>query len=50
MIPLTLTLLSGVMQVSPTLCQVDLLHPDGQIDTFELKCEYIINGDILPIS
>lgn len=47
---LTLSMLVGLMQVSPTHCQFELLHPNGVIDTHVVKCEYIINGDILPIT
>ncbi len=47
--PLTLTILVGLMQVSPTQCQFELLHPDGTIDTHQVKCEYIVPNSLLPI-
>jgi len=47
---LTLSILVGLMQVSPTHCQFEILHPTGDIDTHVVKCEYIIDGDILPIT
>ena len=31
----------GVMEVSPGVCQVDLLNPDQTLHTFEAPCEYI---------
>ena len=34
----------GVMEVSPGICQVDLLNPDKTLDTFEVKCEYVVTG------
>jgi hypothetical protein len=46
---LTLSMLVGLMQVSPSQCQFELLHPNGVIDTHVVKCEYIIDGNILPI-
>ena len=32
----------GVMEVSPGICQMELLNPDGTINTSEVKCEYIV--------
>ena len=46
---LKLSILVGVMQVSPTHCQFQLLHPDGTIDTHQVKCEYIVPNSLLPI-
>ena len=34
----------GVMEVSPGICQMELLNPDGTINTSEVKCEYIVPG------
>ena len=34
----------GVMEVAPGICQVDLLNPDKTINTFEVKCEYVVTG------
>ena len=45
----TLTILVGLMQISPTNCQFELLHPTGVIDTHVVKCEYIIPDQLLPI-
>jgi len=47
--PLTLTILAGLMQVSPTQCQFDLLHPNGVIDTHQIACERVILEELLPI-
>jgi hypothetical protein len=47
---LTLSMLVGLIQVSPTHCQFELLHSNGDIDTHVVKCEYIIDGNILPIN
>lgn len=39
----------GVMEVSPGICQMELLNPDGTINTSEVKCEYIVpNYEPLP--
>jgi len=46
---LQLTVLAGLMQVSPTQCQFELLHPDGTIDTHQIKCELIVPDALLPI-
>ena len=32
----------GVMEVAPGICQMDLLNPDGTINTSEVRCEYIV--------
>jgi hypothetical protein len=45
----TLTLLVGIVQISPTDCQFELLHPDGTIDTHQVKCELILPDALLPI-
>ena len=41
------TIVAGLMQIGPNMCQVDLLHPDNTIDTFVTKCELIISPDLL---
>ncbi len=46
---LQLTILAGLMQVSPNHCQFELLHPDGTIDTHQVKCELIVPDALLPI-
>ena len=46
---LTLTILVGMVQVSPTQCQFELLHPDGTIDSHQVRCEYIVPDVLLPI-
>ena len=36
-------LVVGVMEVSPGICQMELLNPNtGDINTSEVKCEYIV--------
>jgi len=42
-----LALVVGLMEVSPNMCQVDLLNPDNTIDTFEVKCEYMVNEEVV---
>ena len=37
-----LALIVGLMEVSPGICQMELINPDGTIDTSEVGCEYII--------
>jgi len=32
----------GLIEVSPGVCQMELLNQDGTINTSEVKCEYII--------
>lgn len=32
----------GVLEVSPGICQMELLNPDGTINTSEVRCEYIV--------
>ena len=34
----------GVMEVGPGICQMELLSPDGTINTSEVKCEYIVEN------
>ena len=34
----------GVMEVSPGICQIELLNSNGTINTSEVKCEYIVDG------
>ena len=46
---LQLSILAGLVQISPTQCQFELLHPNGIIDTHDLKCELIIPDVLLPI-
>lgn len=35
-------IIAGVMEVSPGICQLDLVNPDGTLNTSEVKCEYIV--------
>ena len=32
----------GVMETAPGICQADLLNPDNTVNTFKVKCEYIV--------
>ena len=34
----------GVVEVAPGICQMELLNPDGSINTSEVKCEYIVQN------
>ena len=38
----------GVMEISPGICQMELLNPDGTINTSEVKCEYFSDYEPLP--
>ena len=39
----------GVMEISPGLCQMELLNPNtGDINTSTVKCEYIV-PDYAPV-
>ena len=42
-----LTILVGVVEVGPNLCQVDLYHPNKTIHTFQTKCDLIIKEDVV---
>lgn len=44
MITTFVAIVVGVMEVSPGICQMELLNPDGTINTSEVKCEYIVEG------
>ncbi len=46
----TLTLLVGIVQISPTECQFQLLQPTGRIDTHIVECKYIVPEQLLPIT
>ena len=35
----------GLMEVGPGVCQLELLNPDGTINTSEVKCEYIVPSE-----
>ena len=37
-------IIAGVMEVSPGICQLDLINPDGTLNTSEVKCEYIVEN------
>ena len=32
----------GLMEISPGVCQMDLLNPDGSIYTSTLACEHVV--------
>ena len=32
----------GVMEIAPGICQMDLLNPDGTINTSQVGCEFIV--------
>ena len=44
MITTLVAIVVGVMEVSPGICQMELLNPDGSIQTSEVKCEYIVEN------
>ena len=33
----------GLMEISPGVCQMELLNPDGTINTSKVGCEYVIH-------
>ena len=35
------TIVVGLMEVGPGVCQIDLMHPDRSIDQFYTKCELV---------
>lgn len=47
MITLVATIVAGLVQTGPDVCRVDLLHPDHIVESFETKCEYIIDEELL---
>ena len=47
--PLTLTILVGLMQVGPNQCQFELLQPTGEIDTHTIECRHIYDERLLTV-
>lgn len=40
------TIVVGLVQIAPNVCQVDLLHPDLTLYTYQTKCDMIIQKEI----
>ena len=40
------TIVVGLMQIAPNVCQVDLLNPDLTLYTYQTKCDMIIQKEI----
>ena len=40
------TIVVGLMQIGPNVCQVDLLNPDLTLYTYQTKCDMIIQKEI----
>ena len=38
------SLIVGLVEVGPGVCQMDLLAADGTVHTSEIKCEYVVAG------
>ena len=49
MISTFVSVVVGLMEVGPNVCQVDLYNPDKTIHTFKTKCEYIVTTDRVTI-
>lgn len=44
MIAFLVSTIVGLVEISPGICQMELLNPDGTINTSEVKCEYLIHN------
>ena len=33
----------GLVEIGPGVCQLELLNADGTINVSEVKCEYVVN-------
>jgi hypothetical protein len=40
------TIVVGLAQIAPNVCQVNLLHPDLTLYTYSTKCDMIIQKEI----
>ena len=40
------TIVVGLVQIAPNVCQVDLLNPDLTLYTYQTKCDMIIQKEI----
>ena len=40
------TIVVGLVQIAPNVCQVDLLHPDLTLYTYQTKCDIINQKEI----
>ena len=38
------SLVVGVVEIAPGICRMDLLNPDGTINSSEVSCDMIVSG------